>query len=155
MPGFRYTKHDDIEIESVPPTVQIIDPEHPLFGKMYPVVSLATPHGQNWLAIEMPCGSIRVIPHEATNLNSETLDLEALRQLPRISVPLMLLLQQLLRRQKQKKEYEDGENPQETGKHITREPNALAPIDAATTRADSGGRATDSASMANTHRFRR
>ena len=84
MCAFQYTKHDDIEIEEVPPTVQIIDPEHPLFGKTYPVDSLITPHGHNWLAMTMPCGSIRVIPHEATNLNRETLDLEALQQLPRI-----------------------------------------------------------------------
>jgi hypothetical protein len=148
---FRYIKHDDIEIEIVPPTVQIIDPEHPLFSKTYPVASLVTPQGRNWLAIEMPCGSIRVIPHEATNLNCEMLALESLQQLPRISVPLMLHLQELLQRQKQKKEYEDGDNPQETGENIPGDPDALASIDAATTRANSCGGATDSASVANTH----
>jgi hypothetical protein len=151
MLEFRYTEHDDIEIESVPLTVQVTDLKHPLFGKTYPIVSLATPHGRNWLAMEMPCGSIRVIPHESTNLNHETIEFEALQQLPRISVPLMLNLQELLQRQMQKKEYGDGENTQETGENIPKDPNALAPIDAATTRADSCSCAADSASVASTH----
>jgi len=151
MPESRHLKHDDIEIETVPLTVQIIDPEHPLFGTTYPIVSLATPHGRNWLAMEMPCGSIRVISHEVTSLNRELLDLDVLQQLPRISIPLILRLQQMIQKLMQKKEYEDGENPQETGGHFAGDPNALAPIDSSTARADSCGRAADSASVAKTY----
>jgi hypothetical protein len=143
-----HTKHDDIKIENVPPAVQITDPEHPLFGQTYPIVSLATPHGRNWLAIQMPCGSIRVISYEATNLNGQLLDLETWQQLPPISVPVLLHLQQLLQRQKRKKEHKDGKNSQETGGHVTRDPNTLAPIDPHATRTDRRRRATNSAPMA-------
>ncbi|MHA2085934.1 MAG: hypothetical protein ACXABD_19495, partial [Candidatus Thorarchaeota archaeon] len=144
----RYAKHDAIEVENVPPTVQIIDPTHPLFGNTYPVVNLATPHGRNWLSVEMPCGSLRIIPHEATNLKHNALAIEALQQLPRISPLLMVRLQQWLQKRMQNKEYQDEGIDSKTGGNVPGNPNAVASIDPTPTGADSCDCAADPAPVA-------
>lgn len=98
----------------------------------------------------MPCGYKRVVPREATSLDHGVLAVETLLQLPRISVPLMLRLEQLLDKQSQRKEHEDEGPSKETEERVTRDKNALAPIDPATTRANCGRDAACSAPVANT-----
>jgi hypothetical protein len=150
---FPNTKHDAIELQVVPLFVQIIDPKHPLFGQTYPVANMMTP-GRNWISVEMPCGTKRVIPPEATSLGQATLPLETLLKLPRISVPLMLQLQQLLDKQKRKKEQENERIPRETEERNSTNKDALAAIDAATTSANGGGDAAHSAAVAKTNASR-
>jgi hypothetical protein len=144
------TKHDATEIQEVPPAVQIIDPTHPLFGRTYPIANMMTPHGWNWISVEMPCGSKRVIPREATSLDQDTLAVERLLKLTRISVSLMLHLQQLLDKQSRRKEQENERGPKETGENITTDNDALAAIEPATAGANCGRNTANSAAVAET-----
>ena len=143
-----HTKHDAIEIEEVPPAVQIIDPTHPLFSRTLPIAKFPTPHGLNWLSVEMPCGYKRIVHRHATSLDHDTLTVDALLQLPRISMPLMLHLQQLLDEQHQRMEHEHERNPEESRKHFTRGENVVAAIDPETTRTNCSGDTAHSAPVA-------
>jgi hypothetical protein len=71
-----------------------------------------------------------------------------LLQLPRISVPLMLHLQQLLDKQHQRMEHENERNTEESRECITRDDNTVAAIDPTTTRTNRGGDTAHSAPVA-------
>ena len=148
MRASPHTKHDAIEIEEVPSSVQIIDPTHPLFSRTLPIAKFPTPHGLNWLSIEMPCGYKRNVHRHATSLDHDALTIDSLLQLPRISVPLMLHLQQLLDKQHQRTEHEHERNTEESREHFTRDDNTVAAIDPETTRTNCGGDTAYSAPVA-------
>ena len=96
----------------------------------------------------MPCGYKRIVHRHATSLDHDALTVDTLLQLPRISVPLMLHLQQLLEKQHQRMEHENERNTEESRERITRDENAVAAIDPESTRTNCGGDAAHSASVA-------
>jgi len=148
MRACPHTKHDAIEIEEVPSSVQIIDPTHPLFSRTLPIAKFPTPHGLNWISVEMPCGYNRIIHRHATSLDHDALTEDTLLQLSRISVPLMLHLQQLLDKQHQRTEHENERDTEESRERITRDDNAVAAIDPTTTRTNCSGDTAHSATVA-------
>jgi hypothetical protein len=61
------TSHDAREIEEGPSSVQIIDLTHPLCSRALPIANFPSPHGLNWISVEMPCGYKRIVHRHATS----------------------------------------------------------------------------------------
>lgn len=132
-----HAKQDNVENEKLPSTIQVIDPSHPLFGLAFSSTNLITPIGRKWIFIKMSSGYRRAIPRSATSLDQPALDLESVRQLPRLSVPLMLRLQQVL---ETKQEPKDENRPKAQGKErpLAGTPFTVASTDTAAAGADRG-----------------
>ena len=85
----------------------------------------------------MSSGYCRALPRSATSLDQPALDLESVRQLPRLSVPLMLRLHQAL---ETKQEPKDENRPKAQGEErpLAGAPCPVAATDTAAARADRG-----------------
>jgi hypothetical protein len=133
------TKHDAIEKQINPPTVQILDLTHPLFGTTYPITTPMTPIGHDWIAIKMPSGHVRRVLRTATSLDQDALELEKLLLLPRLSVPLMLRLEKMLIMKKdsiEEQEHERGKQKRRPSTTISANHGGVAPVTSSKTRAD-------------------
>jgi hypothetical protein len=72
--------------------VTIIDPTHPLFGQIFPLIQPTSPQGPAYILIQLPTGRRRAVPRVATDLDGAPSPRPAPGPLPCISVRTILPL---------------------------------------------------------------
>ena len=77
--------------------VTVTDPQHPFFGRTFPVVRPVSGRGNGRLLIRLPDGEIRVIPRAATDLVGASPPAGQASEVPRVSVRTLLPVAQYVR----------------------------------------------------------
>lgn len=101
----------------------------------------------------MPCGHVRRVLRTATSLDQDALELEKLRLLPRLSVPLMLRLRKMLimmQESIEEQKHERGKQKRRPATAISANHEGVAPITPSETRADHRRDGADPGSVSKT-----
>jgi hypothetical protein len=93
----RQARHDAPELDRLVHSVTVTDPQHPFFGRTFPIVRPVSGRGNTRLRIRLPDGEIRAIPRSATDLEAPSPPAGVPSEVPWVSVRTLLPVARFVR----------------------------------------------------------